>query len=67
MATVLPYSANSNSVRIYEEGDTNREGPYKSYTLNAGDIPGYELVREIRSFIGAPAGEVTGSVTITAT
>ena len=67
MATVVPYSANIQHVRLYEPGDTTREGPHKTFTLNAGDIPGFEMVSEIRAFIGTPAGEVTGVLTITAT
>ncbi len=67
MSTVIPYSANAQHVRLYEPGDTDREGPHKTFTLNAGDLPGYEMVLEIRTFIGTPAGEVTGSLTLTAT
>lgn len=67
MATVIPYSANAQHVRLFEPGDTDREGPHKTFTLNAGDIPGYEMVLEIRDFIGDPSGEVTGVLTLTAT
>ena len=67
MATVVPYSANKQHVRLFEEGDTARTGPHKTFTLNAGDIPGFEMVREVRTFIGSPTGEVTGELTITAT
>ncbi len=67
MATVVPYSANNQHVRLFEPGDTAREGPHKTFTLNAGDIPGFEMVAEVRAFIGSPSGEVTGSLTLTAT
>lgn len=67
MSTVVPYSANKQHVRLFEVGDTAREGPHKTFTLNAGEIPGYEMVREISDFIGSPVGEVTGVLTITAT
>lgn len=67
MATVVPYSANNQHVRLFEPGDTARTGPHKTFTLNAGDIPGFEMVLEVRTFIGSPAGEVTGVLTITAT
>lgn len=66
MATLVPYSANNQHVRLFEVGDTLRTGPHKTFSLNSGDIPGYEIVKEVRAFIGTPAGEVTGTVTITA-
>lgn len=67
MATVVPYSANNQHVRLFEVGDTARTGPHKTFTLNAGDIPGFEMVSEVRDFIGTPTGEVTGVLTLTAT